>query len=308
MKKKSRISSGKRFGPNLNVIVNPKAAEYSKNKIDFLLGAITTAGGRYFLSAPESAEDCTNHIKRIINRRPHGIIVCGGDGTVNLAARSMIRKKIGLGIYPLGRFNNIYRSLYGEPDLKKAVKHILSLRTNRIDCGTAGRQFFLNAVAFGLIPEMLEMLLIKKNPRTAIGWSRLAARAAAAVDIRPLSVKLDAFAFELTPQVLNVNILSHCLGLPMAPVSVNNDGKSEVAFDVGNKKAIMSSYIRQIYKKKYIYSDEIRMYRGQRISISNVKGKKMYIDGEISECRTSEIDIEILPGRIRIFHEGQPST
>lgn len=308
MKKKQRKFTGKRFGPNLNIIVNPQAAEYSKNKIDFLINEITAMGGRYFLNVPESAEECTNHIKRIINKQPNGIIVCGGDGTVNLVARSMIRRKIGLGIYPLGRFNNIYRSLYGKPDLKKAVRHILSLRTFRIDCGMAGRQFFLNAVAFGLIPEMLELLLVKKNPRTAIGWSRLAAQAAAAVDIKPISIKLDAFAFELSPQILNINILSHCLGMPVTPASINDDGKSEVAFDVGKKTAIMSSYIRQVYKKKYIYSDEIRMYRGQRISIVDVKGRKMYIDGEITESRTPEIDIEILPGRIRVFHESQPSA
>ena len=82
---------------------------------------------------------------------------------------------------------------------------------------------------------------------------------------------------------------------------ISDDGKCEVSFDIGEGQAIMSSYIRQIYKKKFIYSDEIRLYRGERVSISSVKDSKIYIDGELITMSEPELKIETFSQKVRIF-------
>lgn len=305
MNRKKKKSSRPRPRPVFNIIVNPKAALYSKDKIKFLIDEITRANCRYYLSEPDSAKSTVFLIKRILTKRPSGIIVCGGDSTVNLIARNIIRRTICLGIYPLGRFNNIYRSIYGDPDHKKAARHILSGQDRRIDYGVASGYFFLGSVALGLVPELVELLSKKNTPRFAIGWSRLAAQAAAATSIKPLSVKVDAFGFELSPQIVSINLLSHSVGLPLVPASVDDDGRCEVVFDVGQSKAIMSQYIRQIYRGKYIYSDEVRLFRGEKITVSPVLGRKLYIDGEIIRHRVPELRIRTFPRKIRVFQAAE---
>ena len=40
-----------------NIITNPKAAEYSRDKVDKLCRKIVDAGGRYYLSEPDSAKN-----------------------------------------------------------------------------------------------------------------------------------------------------------------------------------------------------------------------------------------------------------
>ncbi|MCX6826261.1 MAG: diacylglycerol kinase family protein [candidate division Zixibacteria bacterium] len=237
------------------------------------------------------------------HRRPTGIIACGGDGTVSTVAQHLIRRFTGLGIFPLGRFNNIYRSLYGEPDIARATEHILSHQSRRIDHGLASGRFFLGSIGLGLIPELFEIISHKGMPHFAISLSRYAAQAAAAVTPMPLSVKIDAFQFDLTPLIININLLPYSIGLPLTPSSIDDDGKGEVIFDFKQGKSILSSFIRHLYKRKYIYSDEIRMFRGERISISPVLGKKLYIDGEIIEHQSPTLDIEIFEKKIIIFQK-----
>lgn len=287
-----------------NIIVNPQAARYSKAKVNLLIEKIISGGDRYFLSEPETAVRCTEVVKKIVDKKPFGIIACGGDGTVSLIGRNLLRRQIGLGIFPLGAQNNIYRSLYGEVDTDVALTHIFSREIKKIDCGMADEIFFMGSLGVGFIPELQASLSRRHLPRLALGWSRLAAQAASAIPLKQISLKIDAFGFEITPQLLNINLLPYCTGLNLSPASVGDDGKCEIIFDAGKKKAIMSGYIRQIYKKKYLYSDEIRIFRGERITLSNIAGCKLYVDGEIIDSPKNELAIETCPGRIRIFQKS----
>jgi diacylglycerol kinase (ATP) len=289
------------------LLVNRSAAEFSQKKIDFLTGELRKAGLQYHLAETGSASEAIAILRRTIPRRPEGIIACGGDGSVVSAAQALIRRTTGLGIYPLGRFNNIYRSLYGEPDLKKAAEHILSNASKKIDHGIIGGKFFLGSIGLGFIPELVAQINNKKRiPRFGIGWSRMASQAAAMVEAKQLSITIDAFRFEMTPRILNINLLQFSAGLPISPASIDDDGKGEAIFDVGQNQAIVSSYIRQIFKKKYIYSDEIRMFRGKKISISPARDLKLYVDGDIIEYSGDSLEIEFFEKKIRVFYSPDP--
>jgi len=299
-----RTGPKKRTSPIYNIIVNPTAANHSVNKVKMLTEAIVSAGSRYFITEPDSQRSCVEFLKKIVNKKPNGIIVCGGDGTVNLTAKNIIRRTISLGIYPLGKENNIYHSLCGKPDLDTAIEHILSRNSLRVDYGMAANNFFMGSVGLGLIPELHEILKSKKSyPRFGIGWWRLATTASTATDVKPVSLKIDAFAFDLTPQLININLLSHSSGLKLAPSSICDDGKCEISFDAGDQNVKISDYITKIFKEKYIYSDDIRMFRGQLITLNNVGGRKLYIDGEIIRLGSGELQVEVQPSRIRVYHK-----
>jgi len=301
MKNYNRKRRPPRTKPVVNIIVNPNCSGYSEKDVEYLIDELEHNNILYFPAKPETPEDTTRYVKNVLNKRPTGIIVCGGDGTVNRVARHVIRRKTILGILPMGRFNNIYRSLYGEPDIKTAVDIILAGREKKIDYGIASGHFFLGSAALGLIPELAELLSKKRSPMFSIGWSRLAAQAAASVRLRERSIKVDAFEFHLSPQTLNINLLPYSAGLPLTPMSLADDGKCEIVFDIGEQKAIMSSFIRLIQKRKYVYSNEVRMFRGQRISVTPVDGSLFYIDGELIKLSSSELTVEIMDKKIRVY-------
>ncbi|UCD17949.1 MAG: hypothetical protein JSV44_03320 [Candidatus Zixiibacteriota bacterium] len=287
------------------LVINSHACGYSRERIARLINAVTGAGASYHVIESDILKEVSFRIKRCLPKSPTGVIACGGDTTVNLVARHLIRRTCALGIYPLGRFNNIYRSLYGKPDYQQATHHILSGESRRIDQGLISGKFFLGSVGLGLIPEMYELIHKKRIPRFGIGWSRLAASAAAAVRSRKLSLKVDAFGFDVAPLTLNINLLPYTLGLSLVPACIDDDGKCEVTFDSGRGQAIFSGYIRQIFKGKYTYADDIRMYRGTKIAINPVTAGKIYLDGELLDPPDEEVKIEIFPKRIRVFHSPE---
>jgi diacylglycerol kinase (ATP) len=300
-KSPNRNTRPPRYEPLFIIIVNSEASQFDKKKISDLSEKISKAGGRYQIIEPNSQGDAIFQIRRIVNSRPEGIIACGGDTTVNLVAQSLVRHTTGLGILPMGRFNNIYRSLYGEPDMNQAIQNILSKKSRKIDHGLVGDRFFLGSIGVGLIPELFESIKKKGAPRFGIGWSRLAAQAAARVPVTPLTIKIESFKFSFAPLMVNVNLLPYSAGLALTSGSIDDDGKGEIIFDVGQDKAIYSNFIRQIAKNKYLYADEIKMFRGSKVSITPIPGNIFYLDGELVEHHAPALEIEIFEKKIRIF-------
>lgn len=286
--------------PTFGIVINEQAEGFADDKIDFLISELARSRSNWHVIKSIAEKEATYQIKRLLTRQPVGIIVCGGDSTVNLVARNLIRRTCALGIFPLGKYNNIYNSLYGPPDLEKAVDHILSGHSRKIDYGMAGKHFFLGSIGLGLIPNLSE-LIGQKPPRFGIGWSRKVSLAAASVKAQQTAITIDEFKFDLTPLFININLLSHSLGLSLTPTSIDDDGKAEIVFDIGQGKANFSRFIRKIFKKKYIYSDEIRMYRGQKIIITPVAKRKIYLDGEIIKLTDSTLKVETFPNKIRVY-------
>ncbi len=289
--------------PTFGIVINEQAKSFADDKIDFLISELARSRSNWHIIKSTVEKEVTYQIKKLLTRQPVGIIACGGDGTVNLITKNLIRRTCALGIFPLGKYNNIYNSLFGPPDLGKAIDNIFSGQSRKIDYGMAGSHFFLGSIGLGLIPNLAE-LIGQNPPRFGIGWSRKASLAAASVKAQQTSITIDEFKFDVTPLTVNVNLLSHTLGLPLTPTSINNDGKAEIIFDIGQGKANLSRFIRKIFKRKYIYTDEIRMYRGQKIIITPVTKRKLYLDGDIIKLTDATLKIETFPNKIRVYQKN----
>lgn len=287
--------------PLYGIVSNSKASGYSRENVDSLIRRIARRKANWHIIDSIAGKEAVHEIRQLLSRKPVAIIACGGDSTVNFVGRNLVRRTSVLGILPLGKFNNIFRSLYGIPDIKKAIDMILSGQSRKIDCGTVSGRFFLGTIALGLVPNLYEYISERRTPRFGIGWSRAASQAAASVEPTSIVLSVDEFKFKIAPLILNVNLLSHAVRLPFMPAAVDDDGKMEITFDTGKGEAILSSYVRKIFTEKYVYSDEIKMYRGKKITIAPIAGNKVYLDGEIKRFEKGSLEIEVLPSRIRIF-------
>ena len=114
-------------------------------------------------------------------------------------------------------------------------------------------------------------------------------------------VKIDAFRFDITPIMLSVNLLPHTCGLPLTPVSLPDDGTAEVVFDRGDQVGSFSGFARQIFKRKYLYGSEIALYRGRTISIQMVKGRTLYLDGELVTVPNPVLDVVFSGKQLKVL-------
>lgn len=298
------------------LMVNSQAARYDPGLIKHLIRAIKKAGGYYTVFEPDSAMELFRQaelaagLRKVrgpvspqIARRSNisALVACGGDGTFNLVARAAIRADLPVGILPMGRFNNIARSLLGTDDAGEAIARIIKRSYRTIDSGIVGNQRFWGSVAIGFIPQMARLLEERKKPRLGIGWSQLGAKAAAAYRPRKRIIKVDSFRFETSPTIFNVNLLPYTLGLPISPTSIADDCQAEVIFDVAVEKRGFASYCRKLHSRKYQYGQDIRLFRGKTVSIQPMAEEIMYIDGELVKLRSNIVEIRTDDKRLKVF-------
>ena len=113
------------------------AAALDQKKTDLI---IRVTG--YPLHASEIARDA-------IQQGYKSVIVAGGDGTVNEAARELVNTPTILGIIPLGSGNGLARDLGIPIDAEKALDIVVQEHTRSIDYGTANGHIFFCTCGFG---------------------------------------------------------------------------------------------------------------------------------------------------------------
>jgi diacylglycerol kinase (ATP) len=298
------------------LLVNRKAAGYQKRLVDRFVATVRKKGDSYTVYEPDSAIDLLKQAEVAVGlRRANStlpapferggpvtaLVACGGDGTFNLVARAALRAGVPVGLIPMGRFNNFALSLCGSIDTTLAMKKILEGGLRKIDSATAANVTFFGSAGLGFVPGLIDELDGRAVPRLALGWSQVAARAAASVHLEPIVLKVDAFRFDFSPIILNVNLLPYSGGLPLTPVSIFDDGRAEVIFDQASNAGNLGGYVRLICKGRYLYGDEVRLYRGQAVSIQQVRGRTLYLDGELTEIPTQTLDIHVGPEQLQVL-------
>lgn len=107
----------------------------------------------------------------IVRRRHEAdlVIVCGGDGTINSAARGVLETSLPLGIMPMGTANDLARTLGIPNDLLRAADIITAGNTSRIDLGEVNGHPFFNVASLGLSVELARGL----TPDAKRRWGKL---------------------------------------------------------------------------------------------------------------------------------------
>ena len=298
------------------ILVNRQAAKYQKKPVDRLIAAIRGKGDRYTIVQPDSAMELYTQAGQMVKYRKESksspvpiqrwgkitaLIACGGDGTFNLVARAALDKNIPVGVLPMGRFNNIARHLLGSIDLNVAIEKIVAGGYRTIDSGKVGDQLFFGSIGIGLMPSLANELKEHRTPRFGIGWSKLAARAAASVKAKKIILKIDAYRFEVKPLMLNINLLPYTVGLELSPASLADDRRAEIIFDRDGVPDDLSHYTRLIFKDKYLYGDKIGLYRGEIINVQPTKGRTLYLDGELLKLPDQSLEVSICEKRLKVF-------
>jgi diacylglycerol kinase family enzyme len=92
----------------------------------------------------------SNAVQREIHAGATAIVVGGGDGTINTAARLLRGTAVALGVVPLGTLNHFARSLGIPPDLESAVRARASAMPETVDLGEVNGGIFVNNSSIGI--------------------------------------------------------------------------------------------------------------------------------------------------------------
>ncbi|WP_431299613.1 diacylglycerol/lipid kinase family protein [Tabrizicola sp. BL-A-41-H6] len=138
-------------GPDICVIANSKSGTANREVLD---KALAVFGSRAVLRSFEG--DPAPVAEQAVRDGYPIIVAAGGDGTVAGVAHALAGTKAAMAVLPMGTFNYFARGLNTPTDPAEAAAAILAGETHAIAVGTVNGRVFLNNVALGLYPAMLD--------------------------------------------------------------------------------------------------------------------------------------------------------
>lgn len=139
--------------PDICVLSNPRSGTSLRNP-----GAVERAmavfGDRAELRA--FSGDPADEAARAVQDGFRIVVAAGGDGTVAGVAHALAGTGVALAVLPLGTFNYFARGLKMPEAPEAAARAILDGSPHDIRVGTLNGRVFLNNVAIGLYPAILE--------------------------------------------------------------------------------------------------------------------------------------------------------
>ncbi len=298
------------------LLVNSNASNYNDQIVKNLITSIKKRGSSYTLLEPTTAIELYDQAMSAAGLKRHrgavtsnlnrwgnitSLIACGGDGTFNLVARAGLKSGLPVGAIPMGKYNNIARSIYGSVNIEDISKIIFNQKIRKIDAGQVVNQIFFGSVGVGFLPNLFKLLETKKTPRFKLGWSKMGSIAAKISMPTKTVIKVDSFRFEISPTLLNINLLPYSVGLPMSITSIIDDNRAEIIFDAEVNPKVLGSFTADIAKGSYYFNEKIRMFRGKSICIEPFKKYELYLDGELVTLPTDLVEITVLDKQLNVY-------
>lgn len=149
------------------MLVNPNARRGSE-ALDPVIARLAQGGVDAVIERFETPDEVSTDIAR---RRHEAdlVIVCGGDGTINSAAKGILETGLPMGILPMGTANDLARTLGIPDDLLKAAEIIAAGNLRRVDLGEVNGCPFFNVASMGLSVDLAKGL----SPEAKRRWGKL---------------------------------------------------------------------------------------------------------------------------------------
>lgn len=149
------------------MLVNPNARRGSE-ALEPIIEHLAKGGVDAVIERFETPDEVSADIAR---RRHEAdlVIVCGGDGTINSAAKGILETGLPMGIMPMGTANDLARTLSIPNGLLQAADVIIAGNTRRVDLGEVNGHPFFNVASLGLSVDLARGL----TPEAKRRWGKL---------------------------------------------------------------------------------------------------------------------------------------
>ncbi|AOR31139.1 phosphoesterase [Streptomyces fodineus] len=267
------------------------------DRIRGLLGALPKA--EIVECAPEDVGD--ELAKAAARARVLG--VCGGDGTVNAAARLALRHGLPLAVLPGGTLNHFAYDLGVEDEraLARAVRHGEAVRVDavRYRTGGGGEGLFLNTLSLGVYPE-----LVRERERWSHrigGWPAglLGALRVLRADRHPLEVELGGRRRPLWLLFVG-NGVYHRMGLAPGRRTDLADGLLDVRAVHGSRRPALR-LLAAAAAGPLTRSPAHAAVQVSRLRLTGIApGTPLAYDGEVTAV-SGEVVLEKLPEALTVY-------
>jgi diacylglycerol kinase (ATP) len=283
-------------------LVSNPAAGNGRN--DAKVGAVATrlreAGVQVRTLQGADAADSARLVREAVADGVEGIVVCGGDGMVNLAAQALAGTGVALGVVATGTGNDTARAL-GLPvrDALAAADVVVAGRTRVIDLARSGGRYFVTVMAAGFDAAVNERANTMSWPRGQLKYSL--AILAVLREFRPIryTLDLDGRTRQVEGMLVSIgNGTSMGGGLRVTHGAELDDGLLDVVlFHSVPRRELVKTYPK-LFSGGHTDHPAYEHHRVRRVTVA-APGVVAYADGE----RFGElpVTVDVVPGALMVF-------
>jgi len=287
--------------PRAIVLTNPTAGKGRGARMrDEALPRFHGAGWRTTALTGRDADETLDLARVAAAERPDALVVCGGDGMVNLGLQAVAGTGVPLGILPAGTGNDFARTL-GLPlgSGASAAVRIMHGTQRTVDLARIGERYFGGVLAAGFDAVVNERANRMRWPRGQLRY-HLATLAELRV-FRPLRyvVELDGVERQLEAMLVAVgNGPAFGGGLRIAHGAELDDGLLDVVvIKPLSRRELVRTYPK-LFDGSHVSHPQYERHRVRRVSIASA-GIVGYADGE--RFGPLPLSVEAVPGALQVI-------
>jgi diacylglycerol kinase (ATP) len=209
------------------------------------------------------------------------LVVCGGDGLVNLALQALAQSRRPLGIIPAGTGNDVAR-YFGIPrsDAARAAEVVLGGKTRTIDLARSSGRYFATVMAAGFDAKVNERANRMSWPSGQMRYNLATVAELRVFHPIPYVLDLDGRIVELEAMTVAIgNGPSFGGGLRITEGASLNDGLLDVVlFRRMSKLGLVRAYPR-LFNGTHVRLPQYERHQVRRVTVS-APGITAYADGE----------------------------
>lgn len=228
------------------------------------------------------------------------VVAVGGDGTVNEVLNGIFGHNIPLGILPVGRGNDFFKTISPSRLIDVIIKPFIEIpKIEMVDVGRINDRYFMNVAGVGfdaLVATIAEPIRFL-GPIAYLGSALIGI-----MKNRGINLKLNIDGEKIDLNALLVAIANGKYfggGMKIAPDASPWDGKFDVCLAENASNLEILKTLPRVYSGRHIYHPKIKMLKAEYIEISSNEKIPAEMDGEI--FYTDKIVAEIVPRGIPLI-------
>lgn len=287
----------------LRLIINPISGTHSKDEL--ALTVVSTLEPAGFIVETVTTE-CRGDATRLAGEaatRPdiYGVLVAGGDGTVNEVARALMGSDTAMGIIPCGSGNGLARHLGLSMDVAASLQVVIADNVTAIDCGMVNDKPFFCTFGVGFDAAVSERFS-REPKRGRISYIKSAIREF--INFSPeeyvISLPDGKVLTENAFLVAVCNASQYGNNAYIAPHASIVDGLFDVTI-IHSGSPLTTALVGIDLLTGFIdHNMLIDRFRAPALTIRRKAVGPMHIDGEPMRSPL-EMNLTCMPGRLRVF-------
>jgi len=285
----------------IRFIINPKSGIGKQKKVDGLISRhLNLSRFDYEICHTEARAHAVTLSSEAASMNYDAVIIVGGDGSINEAARGLIGKDTALGIIPAGSGNGLAHFLNIPLNTRKAIEIINRFQVKPIDTGTINGHPFVSVAGLGF-DAYVAKLFSKSRIRGFWAYAKI-------IFLQYLTYQPKRYKIYADGKVLKKNAFmltfanSDQFGFNarVAPTAIIDDGYIDLCIVHKPRLFFIILVIPFIFLGLMHKTPFVKIIKTKNVKVIQSRNNIAHIDGDEIDLGKN-IEVHIVPGSLNVI-------